>query len=197
MPTTLVAAGMERCNVELIQDVFITPTLRVYTNPDLIGVELGGALKNVIAFGAGISDGLGFGDNAKAALMTRGIREIARLGKEMGASLPTFAGLSGIGDLIVTCTSMHSRNRRAGILVGKGKRLQETLEEIGMVVEGVTTTKAAYELAHKHNIEMPITEEIYKILYEGSDAKAAVLNLMTRNRTHELEEIAESFNLDW
>lgn len=197
MPTTLVAAGMERCNVELIQDVFITPTLRVYTNPDLIGVELGGALKNVIAFGAGISDGLGFGDNAKAALMTRGIREIARLGKEMGASLPTFAGLSGIGDLIVTCTSMHSRNRRAGILVGKGKRLQETLEEIGMVVEGVTTTKAAYELAHKHNIEMPITEEIYKILHEGSDAKAAVLNLMTRNRTHELEEIAESFNLDW
>lgn len=197
MPTTLVAAGLERYNVELIQDIFITSTLRVYTNPDLIGVELGGALKNVIAFGAGISDGLGFGDNAKAALMTRGIREIARLGKEMGASLPTFAGLSGIGDLIVTCTSMHSRNRRAGILIGKGKSLQETLDEIGMVVEGVTTTKAAFELAKKHNIEMPITEEIYKILYEGSNAKDAVLNLMTRNRTHELEEIVESFDINW
>jgi len=197
MPTTLVAAGPNRLSVELIQDIFITPSLRVYTNPDLIGVELGGALKNVIAFGAGISDGLGFGDNAKAALMTRGIREIARLGKEMGASLPTFAGLSGIGDLIVTCTSMHSRNRRAGILLGKGKTLEETLAEIGMVVEGVTTTKAAYELAKKHNIEMPITEEIYKILYEGSNAKDAVLNLMTRNRTHELEEIVDAFDISW
>ncbi len=197
MPTTLVAAGLDRHSVERVQDIFITPSLRVYTNPDLIGVELGGALKNVIAFGAGISDGLGFGDNAKAALMTRGIREIARLGKEMGASLPTFAGLSGIGDLIVTCTSMHSRNRRAGILLGKGKSLQETLVEIGMVVEGVTTTKAAYELAQRHNIEMPITEEIYKILYEGSNAKDAVLNLMTRNRTHELEEIVDSFDISW
>ena len=197
MPTTLVAAGLNRYSVELIQDIFITPSLRVYTNPDLIGVELGGALKNVIAFGAGISDGLGFGDNAKAALMTRGIREIARLGKEMGASLQTFAGLSGIGDLIVTCTSMHSRNRRAGILLGKGRSLEETLAEIGMVVEGVTTTKAAYELAKKHNIEMPITEEIYKILYEGSNAKNAVLNLMTRNRTHELEEIVDTIDISW
>ena len=197
MPTTLVAAGTDRYVVERIQDIFITPSLRVYTNPDLIGVELGGALKNVIAFGAGISDGLGFGDNAKAALMTRGIREIARLGKEMGASLPTFAGLSGIGDLIVTCTSMHSRNRRAGILIGKGKNLEETLAEIGMVVEGVTTTKAAYELGRQHNIEMPITEEIYKILYEGLNAKDAVLNLMTRNKTHELEEIVDTIDISW
>ncbi|KAB3538555.1 NAD(P)H-dependent glycerol-3-phosphate dehydrogenase [Alkaliphilus pronyensis] len=197
MPTTLAVASEKKEIAELVQDVFITKSFRVYTNPDLIGVELGGALKNVIAFGAGVSDGLGFGDNAKAALMTRGIREIARLGKKMGANLATFAGLTGIGDLIVTCTSMHSRNRRAGILIGEGKTLEETLKKIGMVVEGVTTTKAAYQLSLKHGIEMPITEEIYKVLYEGSNARDAVTNLMTRDRTHEMEEMVEDANIDW
>ncbi|MBM7614563.1 NAD(P)H-dependent glycerol-3-phosphate dehydrogenase [Alkaliphilus hydrothermalis] len=197
MPTTVAVASKSRSHAEYIQDLFITPSFRVYTNPDLVGVELGGALKNVIAFGAGITDGLGFGDNAKAALMTRGIREIARLGKAMGGNLATFAGLSGIGDLIVTCTSMHSRNRRAGILVGQGKTLEETLKEIGMVVEGITTTKAAFQLAKEYNIEMPITEEIYNILYEGTNAKDAVTNLMTRNRTHEMEEVVETENLNW
>ncbi len=197
MPTTIVVASKERKTAEYIQDIFITPTFRVYTNPDLIGVELGGALKNVIAFGAGIADGLGFGDNAKAAIMTRGIREIARLGKAMGANLATFAGLTGIGDLMVTCTSMHSRNRRAGILIGEGKSLDETLKEIGMVVEGITTTQAAYQLAKECSIEMPITEEIYRILYEGTNARDAVTNLMTRTRTHELEEIVDEETIKW
>lgn len=196
MPTTIVVASKERKIAEFVQDVFITPTFRVYTNPDIVGVELGGALKNVIAFGAGIVDGLGYGDNAKAALMTRGIREIARLGKAMGADLATFAGLSGIGDLIVTCTSMHSRNRRAGILIGQGKNLEETLKEIGMVVEGITTTKAAYQLAQEYQIEMPITKEIFNVLYEGTSTADAVGNLMTRTRTHELEEVVDE-DINW
>ncbi|MDI9476938.1 MAG: NAD(P)H-dependent glycerol-3-phosphate dehydrogenase [Natronincolaceae bacterium] len=197
MPTTIVAASKNKITAELVQDLFITPRFRVYTNPDVIGVELGGALKNVIAFGAGIADGLGFGDNAKAALITRGISEIARLGKVMGANKSTFAGLSGIGDLIVTCTSMHSRNRRAGILIGRGKGLDETLKEIGMVVEGVMTTKAAYKLAKKYNVEMPITEEIYNVIYNGGNAKEAVTNLMTRSRKHEIEEVVGDMNLSW
>lgn len=197
IPTTVVIASKQREIAELVQDVFISSSFRVYTNPDVAGVELGGALKNVIAFGAGIADGLGFGDNARAALMTRGIREIARLGKAMGAELATFAGLSGIGDLIVTCTSMHSRNRRAGILIGKGRSLEETLKEIGMVVEGITTTKVAYELAEKYNIDMPITEEIYRVLYQDTDPKDAVTNLMTRNRKHEMEEIVDENSIDW
>lgn len=197
MPTTVVVASKRKNTAELVQDLFITPSFRVYTNPDVIGVELGGALKNVIAFGAGIADGLGFGDNAKAALITRGISEIARLGKAMGANKSTFAGLSGIGDLIVTCTSMHSRNRRAGILIGKGKGLDEVLKEIGMVVEGITTTKVAYELAKKHNVEMPITGEIYNVIYNKGDPKEAVTNLMTRSRKHEIEEIVDSTSMDW
>ncbi len=197
MPTTVVVASKSKNTAELVQDLFITPSFRVYTNPDVIGVELGGALKNVIAFGAGIADGLGFGDNAKAALITRGICEIARLGKVMGANKSTFAGLSGIGDLIVTCTSMHSRNRRAGILIGKGKGLDEVLKEIGMVVEGITTTKVAYKLAKRYNVEMPITGEIYNVIYNGGDAKEAVTNLMTRSRKHEIEEIVDSTNMDW
>ena len=147
IPTTVVSSSKEIITAEYIQDVFMTPNFRVYTNKDLIGVELGGALKNIIALGAGISDGLEYGDNTKAALMTRGISEMARLGKAMGADLSTFWGLAGIGDLIVTCTSMHSRNRRAGILIGKGKSTKEAEEEIGMVVEGVKTTKSAYKLA--------------------------------------------------
>lgn len=197
MPTTVVIASKEREIAEFVQDMFISSAFRVYTNPDVAGVELGGALKNVIAFGAGIADGLGFGDNARAALMTRGIREIARLGKAMGADLATFAGLSGIGDLIVTCTSMHSRNRRAGILIGKGKSLEETLKEIGMVVEGITTTKVAYELAQEYNIEMPITEEIYNVLYKDTDPRDAVTNLMTRSKKHEMEEIVDDSSINW
>lgn len=197
IPTTIVVASKERRIAEYIQEVFITSFFRVYTNPDVIGVELGGALKNVIAFGAGVADGLGFGDNARAALMTRGITEVARLGNAMGANMSTFAGLSGIGDLIVTCTSMHSRNRRAGILIGEGKNLKETLEEIGMVVEGITTTGVAYKLSKEYNIEMPITQEIYKVLYEDKDPKEAVTNLMTRSRKHEIEEIVDVSNIDW
>ncbi len=189
IPTTLVAASKQREIAELIQDIFINPNLRVYTNPDVIGVEIGGALKNIIALGAGICDGLGFGDNSRAALMTRGIREIARLGEAMGANTMTFAGLAGIGDLIVTCTSMHSRNRRCGILIGKGNTREEAVKSIGMVVEGIDTTKAAYELSKKHSIEMPIITEMYKILYEDFNARESVYNLMQRSKTHEIEEI--------
>ncbi|ABR49005.1 Glycerol-3-phosphate dehydrogenase (NAD(P)(+)) [Alkaliphilus metalliredigens QYMF] len=197
IPTTVVVAAYERSVAECIQDLFMSSYFRVYTNPDVIGVELGGALKNVIAFGAGISDGLGYGDNAKAALMTRGIREIARLGSAMGGKLETFAGLTGIGDLIVTCTSMHSRNRRAGILTGQGKSLEETLSEIGMVVEGIKTTKAAFELAKQYQIEMPITEEIYSILYKDIPPRVAVSNLMSRDRTHEIEDIVDAEKINW
>lgn len=163
---------------------------RAYTNPDLVGVELGGALKNIIALGTGIAEGLGFGDNTKAALMTRGMAEISRLGSAMKANPLTFAGLAGIGDLIVTCTSMHSRNRRAGIAIGQGKTLAETLEEVDMVVEGVTTTKAAYRLAESFNVEMPITEQIYQVLFTGLDPAIAVNNLMSRGKTKEVEEVA-------
>ncbi|MCT4621359.1 MAG: NAD(P)H-dependent glycerol-3-phosphate dehydrogenase [Marinisporobacter sp.] len=197
MPTTLVVAASEKSVAEYIQDVFISPKLRVYTNPDVVGVELGGALKNVIALGAGISDGLGFGDNAKAALMTRGITEISRLGQAMGAEINTFAGLTGIGDLIVTCTSMHSRNRRCGIQIGQGKKLEEAVKSIGMVVEGVVTTKVAYKLSKEYNVEMPITTEIYNILYKDSDVREAVVNLMMRSRTHEIEEVAQNKKMDW
>ncbi len=197
MPTTLVVGSTTKNIAEFVQDVFITPKLRIYTNPDVIGIELGGALKNVIALGAGICDGLGFGDNAKAALMTRGIREIARLGAVMGADLNTFSGLTGIGDLIVTCTSMHSRNRRCGIQIGQGKKAQEAIESIGMVVEGVVTTKVAYELSEQFQVAMPITTEIYKILYQGSDAREAVINLMLRSRTHEMEEVVGNQQIEW
>lgn len=197
IPTTVVVASQNRCIAEFVQDIFNSTSLRVYTNPDLVGVELGGALKNVIAFGAGITDGLGYGDNAKAALMTRGISEIARLGRVMGANISTFAGLSGIGDLIVTCTSMHSRNRRAGILIGQGKSLQETLEEVGMVVEGITTTKVVYEMAHKYKVDMPITKEIYGVLYKGTNPRDAVTNLMTRSTKNEMEEIVDINHIDW
>lgn len=190
IPTTVVSSSENIPTAEYIQDVFMTPNFRVYTNPDLIGVELGGALKNIIALGAGISDGLGYGDNTKAALMTRGISEMARLGKEIGASLDTFWGLSGIGDLIVTCTSMHSRNRRAGILIGEGKTTDEAIKEIGMVVEGIKTTKSAYELSKKYNIDIPITRELYKVLYENSDVKISVPNLMGRDKKHEMEDIS-------
>lgn len=189
IPTTVVAASEDIEIAKRIQDIFMTPTFRVYTNPDLIGVETGGALKNVIALCAGISDGLGFGDNTKAALMTRGLTEIARLGAVLGARKQTFAGLSGMGDLIVTCTSMHSRNRRAGILIGQGKRLEEALKEVKMVVEGVRTTKAAFNLSQSYNVEMPIVEQAFKVLFEEENPRQAVMNLMLRDRKNEIEDI--------
>ena len=191
IPTTVVVASEDLTTAEKIQDIFMSPKFRVYTNPDVVGVELGGALKNIIAFGAGICDGLGYGDNAKAALMTRGIREISRLGVAMGAETSTFSGLSGIGDLIVTCTSMHSRNRRAGILIGQGKSLDETLKEVKMVVEGITATEVAYEVAKKLNIEMPITNAIYSVLHDGANPDEVVDELMMRNKTHEVEEVVK------
>lgn len=189
IPTTVVVASEDLEVAQVVQDIFMSPKFRVYTNPDIVGVELGGALKNIIAFGAGVCDGLGLGDNAKAALMTRGISEIGRLGAAMGANVSTFAGLSGIGDLIVTCTSMHSRNRRAGILIGQGKSLEETLKEVKMVVEGITATEVAYEVAKKLNIDMPITNAIYSVLHQGSNANEVVIELMMRNKTHEMEDI--------
>lgn len=200
VPTTVVVSSKKRKVAEYIQDVFMTPKFRVYTNPDIIGVELGGAIKNIIALAAGISDGLGYGDNTKAALMTRGIMEMSRLGVAMGADTYTFAGLSGIGDLIVTCTSMHSRNRRAGILIGQGKSVDEAVNEVKMVVEGIKTTKAAYELSKKFNVEMPITEKLYEVLFEGKDPKYAVPELMMREKTeekHENEDVVEKEQKHW
>ena len=165
--------------------MFSTDFLRVYTGTDVTGVELGGALKNIIALGAGISDGLGFGDNAKAAMMTRGIAEMKRLGVKMGADVNTFAGLTGIGDLIVTCTSMHSRNRRCGIMIGEGMAPEEAVKNVGMVVEGMFTAEAAYELADRLGVEMPITNEIYKLIKGQITGKEAVMNLMGRERKPE------------
>ncbi len=185
LPTTNVVAAKDMATGEYIQSIFMDKTFRVYTSDDMIGVELGGALKNVIALCAGICDGIGYGDNTKAALMTRGIAEIKRLGVAMGAKAETFGGLSGIGDLIVTCTSVHSRNHRAGMLLGKGHTLSETLAEVKMVVEGVNTAKAAYNLSRKYNVSMPITTEAYNILFEGKDAKQAVMELMTRSKAAE------------
>lgn len=185
IPTACVASSKYDVVSKYIQEAFMNPYFRVYTNNDIIGVEVGAALKNVIALAGGISDGLGYGDNTKAALITRGIKEIARLGVCMGADVNTFSGLTGIGDLIVTCTSMHSRNRRAGILLGKGRTLEETLQEVGMVVEGVNTVKAAYSLLQKYNIEMPIVEEINNILVNNKSPRKAVQDLMTREKTTE------------
>lgn len=189
MPTTVVAASTDLGLAEYIQDVFMTDHFRVYTNTDVIGVELGGALKNIIALGAGISDGMGFGDNAKAALMTRGMTEIARLGVKLGANLETFTGLTGIGDLIVTCTSLHSRNRRCGMMIGEGMNPKEATLKVGMVVEGMYTAEAAYELAALHLVEMPITEKIYQIINNEIDARTAVTALMTRQKKQETEDL--------
>ena len=186
MPTTVVVASADSTVAKYIQDVFMTVNFRVYINTDVVGVELAGALKNIIALGAGISDGLGYGDNTKAALMTRGMFEMARLGQEMGGQADTFSGLAGIGDLIVTCTSMLSRNRRAGILIGKGMKIDDVIKEIGMVVEGIKTTKSVFQLAKEHNVEMPIAEEIYGVIYNGQDVKESVKNLMKRDKKHEM-----------
>ena len=178
LPTTVAVASKDMKLAEYIQDEFMTDRFRVYTNSDVCGVELGGALKNIIALGAGISDGIGFGDNAKAALMTRGITEMKRLGVSLGADPETFAGLTGVGDLIVTCTSMHSRNRRCGIMIGEGVKPSEATKKVGMVVEGMFTTIAAYELAKRVGVEMPITECIYECINEKIDAREAVEILM-------------------
>lgn len=185
IPTAVVAASEDESAAETVQDLFMNPYFRIYTTTDVIGVELGGALKNVIALAAGISDGLGLGDNSKAALMTRGISEITRLGLAMGADIHTFGGLTGIGDLIVTCTSMHSRNRRAGILIGKGAATEEALKEVKMVVEGVHTAKAAHAFAKKYDVEMPIIEQMHKVLFQGKSAKQAVYELMMRDKKNE------------
>lgn len=185
IPTTIVASASSAKLAQEIQEIFTTPYFRVYTNPDTIGVELGGALKNIIAIASGICDGLGLGDNSKAALMTRGIVEIARLGVAMGAKQETFAGLSGMGDLITTCISKHSRNRGLGEKIAKGKKLEEAQREIGMVTEGVPTTKSAYELAKKYKVEIPITEELYNILFKGKDPRDAEFELMTRKTKRE------------
>ncbi|OIK12279.1 NAD(P)H-dependent glycerol-3-phosphate dehydrogenase [Bacillus sp. MUM 13] len=188
-PTTVTVSARNMKTAEKIQDLFINQNFRVYTNPDIIGVEIGGALKNIIALAAGITDGLGYGDNAKAALITRGLAEISRLGTAMGANPLTFSGLTGIGDLIVTCTSVHSRNWRAGNMLGKGKNLDEVLESMGMVVEGVRTTKAAYQLAEKYQVDMPITKALYNVLFNGQDVKDSVDALMNRMKTGEMEDL--------
>lgn len=187
LPTTNVIACEDLAVSQMIQDVLMCESFRVYTSRDVIGVELGGALKNVIALCAGIADGIGLGDNAKAALMTRGMAEIARLGVAMGADAETFSGLSGVGDLIVTCTSMHSRNRRAGILIGQGMSPEQAVAEVKMVVEGFYTTKAAYLLAKRLQVEMPIVEQAYSVLFEGKDPKTTVMSLMIREKKHETE----------
>ncbi len=188
IPTGLLAASENQALAEFVQDAFMSDTLRVYTSADPVGAELGGALKNVIALCAGITDGLGCGDNTKAMLMTRGLTETARLGIALGARKDTFAGLAGVGDLIVTCTSMHSRNRRAGILIGQGKDPQSAMEEVGAVVEGYYAAKSAYELGKAQGIEMPITEAAYQVLYQGTNARDAFLGLLTRQRKAESED---------
>ncbi len=182
LPTTCVAGAKRRKTAEYIQSVFMSPVFRVYTSPDMLGIEVGAALKNVIALAAGIADGLGYGDNSKAALITRGIAEITRLGVAMGGKAQTFAGLSGIGDLIVTCASMHSRNRRAGILIGKGYTMEEAMKEVNMVVEGVYSARAGLLLAGKYDCDMPIVEQVNAVLFDGKDPREAVSDLMLRDK---------------
>jgi len=188
-PTTVTASSKNMEAAEKVQDLFINQNFRVYTNSDIVGVEIGGALKNIIALAAGITDGLGYGDNAKAALMTRGLAEIARLGTVMGANPLTFSGLSGVGDLIVTCTSVHSRNWRAGNMLGKGQKLDDVLENMGMVVEGVRTTKAAHQLAEKYNVKMPITMALYDVLFKNVNVRDAVDSLMSRDKRSEMDDV--------
>lgn len=182
IPTTIVVGARKKETAEYLQNVFMNEVFRVYISPDVLGIELGAALKNVVALAAGIADGLGYGDNTKAALITRGIAEIARLGTAMGGKAETFSGLTGIGDLIVTCASMHSRNRRAGILIGKGYSMEEAMAEVKMVVEGVYSAKAAMELAKKYQVQIPIIEQVNAVLFEGKPADEAVRNLMLRDK---------------
>lgn len=191
LPTTCVAGARTRKTAEYIQGIFMHEVFRVYTSPDIHGIEIGGSLKNVIALAAGIADGLGYGDNTKAALITRGITEISRLGTSMGGKFQTFCGLSGIGDLIVTCASMHSRNRRAGILIGQGKTMEEATEEVKMVVEGIYSAKAALALSKKYEVSMPIVEQVNEVLFNNKSASDAVKDLMLRDKT------IESSDLPW
>lgn len=191
LPTTCVVGAKNRAIAEFVQNLFMSPVFRVYTSPDMLGIELGGALKNVVALAAGIADGLGYGDNTKAALITRGIAEISRLGVALGGRWETFYGLSGIGDLIVTCASMHSRNRRAGILLGKGYSMEEAMKEVHMVVEGVYSAKAALALAKGCGVEMPIIQQVNCILFEGKSPSEAVKDLMLRDKK------LEAGSVDW
>ncbi len=191
IPTTVVVGAKTRETAEFLQDVFMTEYFRVYTSPDIIGIELGGSLKNVIALAAGMVDGVGYGDNTKAALMTRGMAEIGRLGLKMGGKLETFAGLSGIGDLFVTCSSLHSRNRNAGYLMGQGKTMQEAMDEVSQIVEGVYSAKAGLALAKKYGVEMPITEQVNHILFDGKSVRAAFNELLVRDKK------PESGSLTW
>ena len=188
VPTGCVAASKDMKAAEKVQDVFMNPRFRVYTNTDVTGVELGAALKNVLALCCGISDGMGLGDNTKALLMTRGMTEMARLGVAMGGHKETFAGLSGMGDLIVTCTSMHSRNRRCGILIGQGKPVEEAIKEVGATVEGYFAALSAHQLAKKMGVEMPICASAYAVLYEGQPVELVVEQLMTRSKRREVDE---------
>ena len=186
IPTTIVVGAKKKTTAEYLQNLFMNDVFRVYTSSDVLGIELGGALKNVVALAAGIADGLGYGDNTKAALITRGITEIARLGTAMGARFETFCGLTGIGDLIVTCASMHSRNRRAGILIGQGKTMEEAMSEVKMVVEGVYSAKAAMGLSLKYDVQLPIIEQVNQVLFEGKLAADAVRDLMLRDKKIEV-----------
>lgn len=195
IPSAIVAASRSRSRAEAVQDLLMSTSFRIYTNPDLIGVELGGSVKNIIAIAAGISDGLGNGDNTKAALITRGLTEMARLGTRLGAVSLTFAGLAGMGDLVVTCTSMHSRNRRLGFKLGQGKSLEEALGEMNQVAEGVRTTRAVYQLAERLKIEMPITFQTYQVLFKGKDPRIGMEELMSRGKKHEIEGVVQ--NLSW
>lgn len=191
VPTTIVVGAKKKKTAEYLQNLFMNDVFRVYTSPDVLGMELGGALKNVVALAAGIADGLDYGDNTKAALITRGIAEIARLGTAMGGNFATFCGLTGIGDLIVTCASMHSRNRRAGILIGQGKSMDEAMKEVNMVVEGVYSAKAAMGLAKKYHVQLPIIEQVNEVLFDNKPASEAVKELMLRDKK------IENYGLPW
>lgn len=191
LPTTLVAGAKSKKTAEYVQSLFMNEVFRVYTSPDVLGMEIGGALKNVIALAAGMADGMGFGDNTKAALITRGIAEIGRLAVRMGAKEETINGLTGIGDLIVTCASKHSRNRKAGMLMGQGYTMEQAMDEVKMVVEGVYSAKAAIALGRKYQVSMPIIEEVHAVLFEGKAAKEGVMNLMLRDKR------AEHTDLEW
>lgn len=196
IPTAVTVAAYRKDTAFLVQSVFMTPAFRVYTNPDVAGVELGGALKNIIAMGTGIATGLGYGDNTQAALLTRGLHEIIRMGEAMGGDPRTFAGLSGIGDLVVTCGSRHSRNRQAGIMIGQGYSLEETLQKVGMVVEGAHTAKVVHRLARQYKLDMPISNACYNVLYREKPPRDEVDRLMKRSKKHEIEEIVNKIE-EW
>ena len=189
IPTSLVAGAKKRATAELVQNTFMSEVLRVYTSPDVLGMEIGASLKNVIALAAGMADGLGYGDNTKAALITRGISEMGRLALAMGAKYETLSGLTGMGDLIVTCASKHSRNRRAGYLMGQGYTMQQAMDEVKMVVEGVYSAKAAIALAKKYHVDMPIIEQVNEVLFENKPAKDAVKELMLRDKKVEHDDL--------